>query len=236
MRPLETYTHLFFDLDDTLTPSRSLVLPYMGELLSRLPVDLIAVSGATNEQIASQLPNLPFIRLGQNGNHAVDRDGVEVWEKRLNDEEKSAIYAHISELITMADFPVADAHDLIEDRLSQISYSTIGHHAPKEQKHAFDPDSSVRNRMLKTYPLTNPSVEVRIGGTTCFDYFKVGSNKGSNVREFIQHKGWNFDDCVYFGDKLMPGGNDETVVGIIDTIPVTSSEDTYQKLSGAFTL
>jgi HAD superfamily hydrolase (TIGR01484 family) len=234
MRDLNTYTHLFFDLDDTLTPSRSLVEQDMKELLLRLPVDLVAVSGATKSQIATQLPDIPLFTLGQNGNHATHRDGTPIWEKRLSPQEKSAIYGHISQLITAADFPVRAVNDLIEDRLSQISYSTIGHHSPLTLKHAFDPNSSVRNRLLTQFPLLSSEVEVRIGGTTCFDYFKVGSHKGSNVREFIAHMGWKSDECVYFGDKLMPGGNDETVVGVIDTVAVTSSQDTYQKLLYAF--
>jgi hypothetical protein len=234
MRDLNTYTHLFFDLDDTLTPSRSLVEPDMKDLLLRLPVDLVAVSGATKNQITTQLPDIPFFTLGQNGNQATHRDGSPIWEKRLSPQEKNAIYAHISQLITAADFKVRDVDDLIEDRLSQISYSTIGHHSPLHEKHAFDPHSHVRNSLLARYPLNSRDVEVRIGGTTCFDYFKVGSHKGSNVREFIEHMGWDSADCVYLGDKLMPGGNDETVVGIIDTVPVTSSFDTYQKLLHAF--
>jgi hydroxymethylpyrimidine pyrophosphatase-like HAD family hydrolase len=77
-------------------------------------------------------------------------------------------------------------------------------------------------------------IDVKIGGTTCYDYFKKGHHKGSNVRALIEHKGWDASECVYFGDKLMPGGNDETVIGVIDTIAVTNHRETYDKLKEVF--
>ena len=41
---------------------------------------------------------------------------------------------------------------------------------------------------------------------------------------------WNKDECVYYGDALIPGGNDESVIGVIETIPVVNHRDTYRKL------
>jgi hypothetical protein len=41
---------------------------------------------------------------------------------------------------------------------------------------------------------------------------------------------WNADEAVYFGDALYEGGNDETVIGIIDTIPVKDHRHTYDLL------
>ena len=41
---------------------------------------------------------------------------------------------------------------------------------------------------------------------------------------------WNKDECVYFGDGLYPGGNDEAVIGVIETIPVDDHLDCYTKL------
>lgn len=77
-------------------------------------------------------------------------------------------------------------------------------------------------------------MEVQIGGSTCLDYFKKGLNKGANVKKLIEALGWNKDECVYFGDALFPGGNDETVVGIIDTVKVADEVDTAAKLKEYF--
>jgi hypothetical protein len=75
---------------------------------------------------------------------------------------------------------------------------------------------------------------VKIGGSTSFDYIHKDRHKGSNVKKIIDHYGWNPEECVYFGDGLYPGGNDEVVIGVIDTIPVENHTDTYGKLKAAF--
>ena len=82
--------------------------------------------------------------------------------------------------------------------------------------------------MLVEHPLVSDAVEVRIGGTTTFDYFRKGMHKGHNVLELIRRKGWVKDECVYVGDALFPGGNDETVIGVIDTHPVKNPTETLE--------
>jgi len=42
--------------------------------------------------------------------------------------------------------------------------------------------------------------------------------------------GWNKKGCLYIGDALFPGGNDETVVGVIETKSVRNPEDTFTLL------
>lgn len=42
------------------------------------------------------------------------------------------------------------------------------------------------------------------------------------------------DDCVYFGNALFPGGNDKTVIGVIDTFPVDNHLHTYSVLKEHF--
>ena len=46
------------------------------------------------------------------------------------------------------------------------------------------------------------------------DYFKKGKNK-FNINRLIDLKGWEKEECLFFGDALFPGGNDETVNGVI---------------------
>jgi hypothetical protein len=42
---------------------------------------------------------------------------------------------------------------------------------------------------------------------------------------------WQKEDCLYIGDALFPGGNDETVVGVIPTQLVKDYHATYTYLS-----
>lgn len=222
--------HLFFDLDETVTLARSPVAPQMAELLASLPHDIVIVSGGDHERIKTQLGNsLPIYVLAQNGNHATAPTGQEYWNDRLTDEEAREIYAHIEELKSLG-IPTLIEHDCIENRGSQICFSIMGHNAPVDLKRKIDPDSAIRKNMLEQRPFVSDNVEVRIGGTTTFDYFRKGSHKGSNVARLIEQLGWNKEDSVYFGDKLMPGGNDEAVVGVIETVAVKDPDDTYRIL------
>ncbi len=45
---------------------------------------------------------------------------------------------------------------------------------------------------------------------------------------------WEKSECLFFGDALFPEGNDETVIGVIETIQVENPDDCYQKLVSMF--
>ena len=228
MRPANQYTHLFFDLDGTVTRSRSLITDEMTRTILRALEagrDIIIVSGAEVKQSLAQTGDLPLYYLGKNGNHAYDgKTKTDIWRERLTDAEKAQIYAHIKSIPVTWD--VTNKHDMIEDRGSQISYSLLGHHEDVAKKEAFDLGGKRRAQILVEHPLVSDTVQVVIGGTTCFDYIRKGLHKGYNVKRFITHMGWKEDECVYGGDALFSGGNDETVLGVIDTKQVAGPEET----------
>ncbi len=226
--------HLFFDMDDTVTPSRSRIDQDMYDFFSALPLDVVIVSGATNSQIRSQVGDLSLYLLGQNGNHAVNPVGEVLWEETLSEDHAKAARTHIHALQKLYTEEVNNRADLVEERGAQISYSLIGHHEDLEKKKACDPEQTVRKNLLAQVPLLHTELEVKIGGTTCLDYFQKGRNKGYNVKRLLETQGWNADDCLYFGDALYPGGNDETVVGIIDTVSVRNHRHTFDLLRQLF--
>lgn len=199
----------------------------MKAVLASLPHDIIVVSGARVDQILFQVDGLQCYTLGQNGNHAM-QNGHELWRNVMSEVELKEVRAHIASIPRTWEVPSEE--DLVQERGSQVSYSLYGHTAPLEEKERFDPDQTVRKKMLADYPFSSESVEVKIGGTTCLDYFKKGNNKGFNVMRLIHKLGWNKDECVYFGDMLFPGGNDESVVGVIDTEPVENPKHTFDLL------
>ncbi len=228
MNKTKKYAHLFFDLDNTLTRSRSPITKKMRERLESIPLDIAVISGAHVDQIQKQLDGFECFVMGQNGNHTIF-DGKELWRYTLNPDKVIEIMDHISTLPRT--WPVPDENDLLENRGCQISYSIYGHHAPVEEKERFDPDQKKRKGLLSAHPLISDSVEVKIAGTTTLDYTRKGRHKGYYVTQLIKHLGWNKDECLYFGDMLHPGGNDETVVGVIDTEEVKDPEDTYERIA-----
>lgn len=228
----KSYRHLFFDLDGTVTRSRSLIEDAMRKTLETLMKrgkNIIIVSGAAVSQSQTQTGKLPCLYLGQNGNHAHDRKTQkDIWKRELLPEQKKEIFDHIASI--PRDWPVKDENDLVEDRGSQIAYSLLGHHEELPKKEAFDADFNRRRTLLKKYPFVSETVEVKIGGTTCLDYFARGKNKGFNVAELISLMKWDKDKCIYLGDALFPGGNDETVVGVIETHAVKNPIETLDFL------
>lgn len=229
--------HFFFDVDKTLTPSRSLMLEAHRSFFERLcnAYDVIAVSGAKESQIRAQIPSMfdgQYFILAQNGNHAVDKSGATLWKEELDDAQTKAITAFIETIRAELAIKVKDEQDLVENRGSQISYSLIGHHEDLEKKYAFDPGAKLRLDILERHAadvekLKESGVEVKTGGTTTFDFFPWGKNKGYNVARLIEHCGWKKEECVYVGDALFPGGNDETVIGVIPTRAIQDHNETF---------
>lgn len=233
--------HFFFDMDNTLTRSRSEIAPEHIPIFLKLTerADVIVVTGGQKKQIEKQLsPALSghYSILAQNGNYAETKDGRLLWQRTLSPSQKKAVVALIERMKEHAAITVKDEGDLIEDRGCSVCYSVIGHHEDVSKKEQFDPDHAKRIALLAHFKedveklQTEHNIEVRSGGTTTLDFFESGKNKGYNVAAFIAELGWNKDDAMYIGDALFPGGNDETVIGIIETKSVKDYHETYQYL------
>lgn len=230
--------HVFFDLDNTLTPSKSHIrkedAPILGHLAQKK--DVIVVSGHGAKDIRAHLGEElsgQYHILGQSGNFAETKEGHVLWNNVLSKPQKEAILSFFRKIHDELSLPVKDENDLIEDRESQITYSLIGHHEDFDKKTAFDPGAKLRNQILAEHPvdvqkLRDVGIEAVPGGTTGIDFFLAGHNKGFNIGKFIEAMGWRKEDCLYVGDALFPGGNDETVVGVIPTHPVSGFAENFR--------
>lgn len=209
-------------MDGTITRSRSLITQEMKEVLGKLPKPVVVISGASYEQIEKQLDGFPALIMAQNGN-----DAFPYWEDRIEPpgEIPKEIMEHIHLISQVKD-------DMIEHRGCQISLSFLGHHAPISEKEKFDPDKSFRTKVLQMYPFKSENYEVKIAGTTCLDYFKKGHHKGYNIEKLIKTLNLKKKQCLYIGDALFPGGNDESVIGVIETKQVENPQETYEYLVG----
>lgn len=221
-------------MDQTVAPARQLMLDDMHELLSTLPHDIVIVSGQEVEKILWQSKELPAYTLGQNGNHATDVLNQELWNIPLDEHHKAEILRHIEEITALLDHDLNHEWSPIEDRGAQITFSPIGNTAPHDLKQTYDPDRKKRDALLAAVPFVSDELVVKIGGSTSLDYIHKDRHKGTNVAKLIDLMGWNKSEAVYFGDGLYPGGNDEAVIGVIDTVPVEDHLDTYRKLREMF--
>lgn len=228
------YKHYFFDMDKTIAPPRQPIHANMYQLLTNTDVDVTLVSGQLCEKIKWQSNELNAVYLGQNGNHAIDLDGTELWHTPLTNREVAEVLAHIAELEKHLEEKPNPEYNPVENRGAQITFSPIGNTAPVELKMAYDPDKEKRFSLLQKVPFTSETMIAVIGGSTSLDYIPKTRHKGTNVKKFIEHRGWNPSECVYYGDGLYPGGNDEFVIGVIDTVPVEDHQDCYKKLCREF--
>jgi len=227
---MKQYKHFFFDMDQTIAPARQPILPEMYSLLNELPHDIIIVSGQEVQKIMWQSKDLPSYTLGQNGNHATDIENNELWNIPLDEAHRAEIMDHIQSIITILDHDLNHDWTPIEDRGSQITFSPIGNTAPVEHKVAYDPDRKKREALMAQIPFQSAELIVKIGGSTSLDYIHKDRHKGTNVQRLIDLMSWDKDECIYFGDGLYPGGNDEAVIGVIETVAVKDHNDTYSKL------
>jgi len=217
-------------MDQTIAPARQPIRPEMFNLLSSLEEDIVIVSGQEVEKIKWQSNNLPAITLGQNGNHTISNDGEELWNIKLTKDEVAEIEEHIAKLIDLLPEVPNPVWNPIENRGGQITFSPVGNTAPVEIKMKYDPDREKRNALLQAVPFVSENLIVKIGGSTSLDYIHKDRHKGTNVQKIIDYMQWSKDECIYFGDGLFPGGNDESVIGVIDTVSVSDEKDCYEKL------
>lgn len=224
------YTHIFLDMDGTVTRSRSLIENDMKELLKTLMSlgkDVLIVTGQGVPAIKTQVGVGTYF-MGQNGNHVLRvEDSKELWREELSESERQAVLNHIASLPKEL---VKDPSDLVEDRGSQISYSILGHHEEVSLKEKYDKGGAKRRALIEKVPFISDTLEVKIAGTTSLDYIRKNANKGTNIDRLIRELSWDRNDSVYVGDSLFPGGNDEAVIGVIDTVPVADHKEAYEYL------
>ena len=123
--------------------------------------------------------------------------------------------------------------EIIENRLSQVTFSALGQKAGTEEKYAWDPDCKKREKIVARAKELAPEFEYEIGGTTSINAFTPGMNKVFGMTHLLEELDVDKDDVLYFGDMTQPGGNDYPVVEMgIDTITVRSHEDTAYALRG----
>lgn len=123
--------------------------------------------------------------------------------------------------------------EIIENRLSQVTFSALGQKAGTKEKYAWDPDCKKREKIVARCKELAPEFDYEIGGTTSINAITPGMNKEFGMTHLLEELHVQKKDILYFGDMTQPGGNDYPVVQMgIDTITVRNHEDTAFALRG----
>lgn len=234
-----------FDLDGTLTESKTAITKEMADLFCRLLLKKkVAVMGGGNysqfkNQFLSRLAcpeqrykNL-FILPVSGGSFYEFRSGKWkiVYRKSLSPAEKDRILAALEKTLKEAGYAPPDKvyGKIIEDRGSQITFSAVGQRAPVAVKEKWNAenDAPIRRKLRLKLKKRLPGFEVRMGGLTSVDVTKKGIDKAFGIRMIAKLLNVAKKDIVYVGDALYRGGNDSAVKKTgVDTIQVKDEKET----------
>lgn len=220
-----------FDLDGTLAESKQHLESDISKLICSLAksVSVAIISGGSMDQFKKQflpylLPEKEYrdiifrnlILLPTSGSRRYQYD-EERSEWLMTDEE--AMPAKIREKIlkVLKDFiasntygiaPAIEGDNIIEDRVTQITMSALGQHAPLLKKKIWDPHQEKRQKIKKELEEKLPDVSINIGGSTSIDILPKGFNKATGLLRLLNKLNIDISDMVFVGDAIFPGGND----------------------------
>ena len=243
---------LAFDIDQTLNVAKTPITPEIADLLLKCldHFEVCPISGQKFDQFLIQIVNqLPhptpeqlshlhlFVAQGTQYYRFIGGDWQQVYNYPLSDEQVTKISQTLEQAAKELGFWEADklqpGDEIIENRLSQVTFSALGQKAGTEAKYAWDPDCKKREAIVKRCKELAPEFDYEIGGTTSINAITPGMNKVFGMTHLMEELNVKKEDILYFGDMTQPGGNDYPVVQMgVETITVRSHEDTAYALRG----
>ncbi len=239
---------IVFDIDNTLTESRSAMDEVMVELFCRLlSVKKVAiVSGGAFHQFDKQiighllqgcnLSNLYlFPTKGGEMYEYKDNNWIKIYEEKLSLNDRQKIREAFEKVLGEVDFiPNESYGDKLQDRETQFTFSALGEDAPTDLKKAWDPDFAKRQILKKELDVLLPEFDIGIGGSTSIDISKKGIDKAYAIRKIMEYLKLTKEEILFIGDAIFPGGNDYPAVSTgVECIKVKDyheTEDVIRKI------
>ena len=250
-RNLSKKTVIIFDLDGTLTESKSKLEKDMAESLGRLLNKKRAaiIGGGSYAQFEKQflahflypaglLKNLFLFPTSGARFYRYDDEWREIYSHILSQEEKENIFDAFEKAFRILSYEhTGESYgELFEDRGTQISFSPLGQcvvavlgaerGVALKQKWNAEHDTTRKN-LARVLQEMLPDFEVRVGGLTTIDVTKKGIDKGYGIRQIEKNLQVPKSEMLFVGDALYEGGNDHPVLKEgVETIAVSGPEDT----------
>ena len=229
-----------FDLDGTLAESKSALSDELGVLLDELLrcMKVAVISGGMWSQFEKQLlANMPsdahfsnLFLLPTCGTQFFRYDAawVKVYSEDLSLEERALITSSLATAFEESGMKEdVTWGELIEDRGSQITLSTLGQEAPLSAKRDWDPDFSKRRAIIALLEPMLPMFALNMGGTTSIDVTKPGIDKAYGIEKLRTNLGISLDEMLFAGDAIFEGGNDFPVQRAgVDSLQVRDPSET----------
>jgi HAD superfamily hydrolase (TIGR01484 family) len=234
-------TMIAFDLDGTLAESKQAIPPEMAERLESLlgVADVAVISGGDwpqfQTQVVSQLPESADLKrlwimptTGTKLYRYEDGEWKAIYADVFDADERQKIAAALDQVMREKGYDQGQTWgERIEDRGSQITFSALGQEAPLSAKKDWDPDFAKRKDMQGDLVKMLPGLSINMGGSTSIDITREGVDKAYGMHKLAEHAGISFENILFMGDAIFPGGNDYPVsTAGIDVIRVRDPEDT----------
>mgnify|MGYP003111422677 FL=1 len=221
---------LLFDMDGTLTGARQKITPEVIDCLSKIPksIKLHLVTGSDMVKVEEQIPYPILLEL-------FDRvyacNGTMVFNCNLDmDDETRALEPELLKKVSLKDhYSEADINHIVnvllsiaakthtkiktgtfvEWRNSQINFSVLGRNCSTEQRENYviwDTKSNERKKIISDLrkEFQGWGLSFRLGGQISIDITRDGWDKSYAFANMIEKP----SQCVFFGDKICPDGND----------------------------
>jgi phosphomannomutase len=231
---------MIFDLDGTLTKSKSPLEPPMAAHLQALMavMQVAVISGGAwpqyEKQLLSYLPDGEALKqlslLPTSGTQFLRYDGAwtELYAETIPDADKARIVAALNAALDQSGLRIEKPWgEVIDDRGSQITMSALGQDAPLEVKRNWDADFAKRSAIKAILEPMIPGFTVGMGGASSIDVTRPGVDKAYGIGKLRDVLGIPVEDMIFVGDALFPGGNDEPARKTgVDCIRVRDPEET----------
>ena len=232
-----------FDLDGTLTESKSRITPKMAGLLELLLADkkVAVISGGKFNQFKKQLlagskiskraySNLTAFPTNSTSHYVFKNNKwVKMYEEKLSLKAISEIINSLKELQKSSIYvkPQQAYGKMIENRGTQISFSATGQSAPLVVKRMWNKFSNSRAEYINFLKKKLKNFAIKSAGLTSIDINHKGIDKSYGVKKILKELNIRKTDAVFIGDAFYSGGNDAPARKAgIDCIPVSGPKDT----------
>jgi len=239
-----------FDLDGTLAASKQHLESEMSELLCELAKHkkIVIITGGSFEQFQKQF--LPFFNpcncdsktvmenlflLPTSGSRCYEYNNFKKGWVMTGMEEfpidiKIKVIAELEKIVASHEYGVGaivEGDKVIEDRVTQVTFSALGQNAPIEKKELWDPNQEKRQQIKKELVASLPKVNIAIGGATSIDILPFGFDKAKGLKKLLDKIDMKIEDMVFVGDAIFPGGNDYSAYEAgIESIKVSGPTET----------
>lgn len=237
-------TNFIFDLDGTLTNAREYIdeqfEDFMHEFTDKYSCSICTGSdyAKVEEQLGKDLTDKFDTLFLSSGNHVI-QNGEDVYKStwKLSGDEYWFLMEK-AELSKYFDKTVNQYHN-IEQRIGCANFSVIARDSSlmdRQTYHNWDTERNERKTIVKEYnELFGYRSSAVVGGKVSIDIIQKGKDK-AQILDYYKAS----DTIHFFGDKIIPGGNDYTLAMAVNELEngnshnVTNWQETHEILKGQF--